>query len=61
MRKHLVNLLFIEYKHLRLVETINEVGFVNLEWVHGSYDNFEIVLDIIGFPRDSAHLRKGEE
>jgi hypothetical protein len=50
MKNHLVNLLFEQYKLSSFVTKLSDLG-VEIDHLH--IDNYEIVLDIIGFPKDS--------
>ena len=47
MKKHLVNLLFEQYKLTSFVYKLSDLG-VAMDGLH--INNYEIVLDIIGFP-----------
>jgi len=49
MKKHLVNLLFEQYKLTSFVCKLSDLG-VEMDNLH--IHNYEIVLDIIGFPKD---------
>ena len=50
MKNHLVKLLFEQYKLSSFVTKLSDLG-VEIDHLH--IDNYEIVLDIIGFPKDS--------
>jgi hypothetical protein len=59
MKKHLVNLLFEQYKLTSFVGKLSDLG-VEMDSLH--INNYEIVLDIIGFPKDEQdiHLKRFE-
>ena len=59
MKNHLVNLLFEQYKLTSFVSKLSDLG-VAIDNLH--INNYEIVLDIIGFPKDNQEeqLRRSE-
>ncbi|CAN5482684.1 hypothetical protein BH09BAC6_BH09BAC6_01800 [soil metagenome] len=50
MKKHLVNLLFEQYKLTSFVGKLSDLG---VEMDNLYINNYEIILDIIGFPKDT--------
>lgn len=48
MKQHLVNILYIQYKLYELFEE------EEIYYDEDIYDNFGVVLDIIGFPKDNS-------
>ena len=50
MRKHLVNLLFEEYKQQCLFDELEKKG---VELAGICVNNLDIILDIVGFPKDT--------
>jgi hypothetical protein len=54
MKKHLVNLLFEQYKLTSFVSKLSDLG-VEIDSLH--IKNYEIVLDIIGFHNDDQDVQ----
>jgi hypothetical protein len=54
MKNHLVNLLFEQYKLTSFVSKLSDLG-VEIDSLH--IKNYEIVLDIIGFPNDDQDVQ----
>ncbi len=50
MKKHLINLLFEQYKLTSFVGKLSDLG---VEMDNLQINNYEIALDIIGFPKDN--------
>ena len=59
MKKHLINLLFEQYKLTSFVNKLSDLG-VARDSLH--LNNYGIILDIIGFPKDDQeiHLKRFE-
>ena len=53
MKNHLVNLLLEQYKQQSVFSKINALG---VDMSNVVVNNYDIVLDIIGFPRDNSSL-----
>jgi len=51
MKEHLINLLFEEYKLSCFINKLNEIGLIMDRL---NVKNHEIVMDIIGFPKDNT-------
>jgi hypothetical protein len=51
MKEHLINLLFEEYKLNCFIDKLNSIG-VNVDKLE--VKNHEVVMDIIGFPKDNT-------
>jgi len=64
MKQHLVNLLIEEFKQRCFFDDLATKG---IDLKHICVDNFEIVLDLIGFPKDNTleydfqHINSGGE
>lgn len=52
MKQHLVNLLLIEYLQEKFLRKIEDVG-IKMDGF-GNYNILNIVIDIVGFPRDNT-------
>ncbi|MEE1945053.1 hypothetical protein VRU48_08040 [Pedobacter sp. KR3-3] len=53
MREHLANLLFEEFKQQCLLDELQEKG---IDLSNVCVNNLDIVLDIIGFPKDNSSI-----